>query len=50
MDHRSVAILVEQELDLPEEYVVDEGRGRHIVEQPPIIDIKLEGAKCEGLD
>ena len=49
MDGCGVGVLVEQELDVPEVDVVDDGRGHHIVEQPSIADRKLEGAKGEGL-
>lgn len=44
-----VIVFVKQELDVPETDVVDE-RGRHyVIEQPPVLNLDLEGAEDEGL-
>lgn len=49
MDACGLTVFVEQELDVPEADVVDEGGRRHIVKQPPIVDLYLKGADDEGL-
>ena len=48
-DRHIVFLCVKQELDLPEARVVDDVRGRHIIEQPWVVVLKLKGAKGEGL-
>ncbi|EMS65961.1 hypothetical protein TRIUR3_15371 [Triticum urartu] len=43
--YHGVTVLIEHELNLSKVDVADEWRGRHVLEQPQIVKLELEGAK-----